>query len=423
MAQVAKAPLGPAVSREDLVARARAMAPRLAERAKACEEERRLPEESVKELKDAGLFRLVKPKAFGGYEMHLNTLVDVAFELGRGCASTAWVAGVVGIHDMLVAGFPVEAQEEVWGDGNEDRLVTTGWSAKHTDVRRVDGGYLVSGRWEFSSGCHFGAGVLVRAMVPPSEPRGSPEHRLFLLLRDAGEYLIHDDWRTSGLRGTGSEDIEATEAFVPERRSILYDELSRMDPRDLQGAGAHDGPLYRIPMSTYFAFCLPGSLIGSAQGALDHSIERLKVRTGLFGKKIGEGQAIHVRLAEVSAKIDAARYLVRHAIDEMVDLAERWEMPSLLRRATWRRNCAYSGVLACQAVSTLFHHGGAPGIFDDDPLQRHFRDVTTGATHVGTDFDTHGENYGKVALGLSTDGDILQTSAGIGLSRTPTKST
>lgn len=405
-------------ARDDLIERARSLAPKLAERAVACEAARRLPEESVRELKEAGLFKVVKPKDFGGYQMHLNTLVDAAFELGRGCASSAWVMGVVGIHSMLLAGFPLESQEEVWGDGVEDRLVSTGWSIKRTDVRHVDGGYLVSGRWEFSSGCHHGAAALVRAMVPAVKEGGAPEHRIFLLLRDAGEYKIHDDWRTSGLKGTGSEDIEADQVFVPERRSVLYDDISRLDPRDLQGAGIHREPLYRIPMPSYFAFCLPGALMGSAQGALDHSIERLKSRKGLFGKSVGEEQTVQIRLGEVSAKIDAARYLVRNTLDEMMFLAEQWQIPSLLQRATWSRNCGYSAVLSSEAVSSLFLHGGAHGIFDDDPVQRHFRDVTAGSNHIGTDFDRQGGNYGRAVLGLSTDEELLRTT-GVGLVQKP----
>ncbi|MBW2426821.1 MAG: hypothetical protein JRG86_21445 [Deltaproteobacteria bacterium] len=392
----------PEMTDAELVEQARAMVPKLRERAAAVERLGCLPEETMAELRAARLFRTLQPKAFGGFEKDFGVMVDVALELGRGCASTAWVYQNLAMHELLLGFFPREAQEEFWGRG-EDRLVSTAWAATHASARPVDGGgYRISGHWHFASGILNNEGVVVMAPVEGREiAPGVAERRFFLLDRDLGDYEIQRVWNVIGLRGTGSEDVASDEIFIPEHRSLSAARASiHGDEVVLQGEGVHSSTFYRVPLWSWFPMTIPPAIIGAAQGGLEHMIERLSDRTDLFGNKLAEREGVKRRLAEASAKIDAARLLLRRDLAEMAELAEAWELPSVERRGVWRRDAAYTAILAFEATGLLFYRGGAHGIDSDDLLARAYRDVGAGATHVSCDFDVAGEIYGEAAQGL-----------------------
>src|SRR5690242_6484354 len=196
----------------DLLDRARSMAPALRERAFAAENARRVPEETMRELKQAGLFRALQPKAYGGFEIDPQVFLEIGMIIGSASPSTGWVYSVVGVHNWQLALMPKQAQDDVWGE-DQDTLISSSYTPRG-QIEIVDGGYRVNGRWSFSSGCDHSQWVILGGVA--TEPDGTIRRLCFLLPRS--DYRIDDVWHVIGLRATGSNDIVVEDAFVPEYR-------------------------------------------------------------------------------------------------------------------------------------------------------------------------------------------------------------
>jgi len=390
----------PEPSDTELLERARALLPCLRERALRCEEQRRLPAESLAEIGAAGLWRVLQPRRFGGLERDYALMAEIAYELGRGCGSTGWVYQNLCSHQLILGFFPLEAQREFW-ETDPAALASTGWASKHSRAVPVDGGYRLTGRWEFSSGVHHARGVLVLAPIEGREiAPGIAERRIFLLHKER-EAKVVEVWDVVGLCGTASDDVSAEDVFVPAHRSLSLAAANRHGERvELQGSGVHSSTFYKIPFFTWFPFTVAPALVGVAQGGLEHTLERLRTRTNLFGQKLGQNAAVQVRLATASAKIDSARLLIERSLREMAEIANREEVPSVALRGRFRRDAGYAAVLAYEAVGSLFYRGGAHGIFRSDALARAYHDVGAGATHLGADFDLSSEIWAQAIQGL-----------------------
>ena len=389
---------------EELVARARALVPALRERAERCEAARRVPEESIRELKQAGLFRILQPRAFGGYELDFTTYVRVAIELGRGCASTAWVYENNSMHQLILALFPAETQKELWGSGDarrDARIASTGWSPRRTRAVPADGGYVLDGHGEFASGSLNCDLDLLLAPVERGNAKGPPEMRLFLLDHDAGEYEIVDTWHAMGLKGTASNDIVVRELFVPEHHTLAWADANRTPEQGVrvQGAGVHESVWHRVPVWDWMGWTVAPALIGAARSALEATVERLETRTNLFREKLADTQAVQLRIADVAARVDAAEALILRDVEETERLYGAWQAPTVLQRAGWRRNQAFTSRLLLEAIESLLYRGGAHGIHAGDRVERAYRDIGAGVTHVGCDWDVWGRVYGLALLG------------------------
>ncbi len=388
----------------ELLARARALVPLLAERAARCEELRRVPDESVAELQRAGFFRILQPRAMGGLELDFASYVRVAIELGRGCASTAWVYENNAMHQLILALFPEETQRELWRSGDpakDARIASTGWSPKRVSALPADGGYLLDGQWEFASGSLNCELDLLLAPVDRGKPSGPPEMRLFLLDRAKGEYEILDTWHAMGLKGTGSNDIRVNRQFVPEHHSVAWADVNRTPERGvrLQGAGLHESVWHRVPVWDWMGWTVAPALIGAARSALEATVARLETRTNLFREKLADTQSVQLRIADAAARIDAAETLLLRDIEETERLYGAWQAPSVFQRATWRRNQAFTAKLLLEAIESLLYRGGAHGIKSGDRVERAYRDIGAGVTHVGCDWDVWGRVYGLALLG------------------------
>src|SRR6185437_15634358 len=211
----AAASLSAGIATDDWVERARALIPALKERSDQATAERRIPAETIAELREGGFFRVVQPKRHGGLELDPRVLFDIQMTLAEGCMSTAWVYGVVAVHPFQLALFDARAQRDVW-DKNPDVLVSSSYQPVGK-VERAEGGFVLSGRWGFSSGCDHCDWVLLGAMIPPPSPNDPPDMRTFLLPRS--DYRIVHDWNVFGLQGTGSHGIVVEKAFVPDYRT------------------------------------------------------------------------------------------------------------------------------------------------------------------------------------------------------------
>ena len=378
---------------------ARALVPQLRARAPLAEELRRVPDDSVAELKRSGLMRLMQPRRVGGSECDWVAMIDVSSELARGCGSTAWNWANWAVHHWMLALWPARCQDEIWG-ADPDVLIASSLVFPAGKARRVDGGYRLSGRWPFSSGVDGSLWDMLGGVVE-GEP---PEYRLFAV--PSSEYAVIDNWRVMGLRGTGSKDVEVKDAFVPEHRTVAVD--STKGGATHPGAAVNPGPLYRVPFVAGLSHMLTGIPLGIAQGAYDTFLEGLRGRVSRYsGKSLADLAAVQMRIAEAGASLDAARVLLRHDCLEAQAIAERGEAPDLLARATWRRNGAFAAQLAQRAMDIVFKASGGTALFDERGVERSFRDFNAANAHISMIWDAQAATYGRVALGLAPDNPTL----------------
>ena len=377
------------IGRDELLGRAADLVPVLAERALVTEQLRRIPEETVKDLVGGGLLRIANPTRHGGFDLDYDTVIEVGALLGRGCGSTAWCYTIWSSHNWLLGLFPERAQEEYFGP-SPDVMSSSAFNPTGK-AEKTSGGYRLSGRWDFSSGCDAGSWALLAAFTP--------EHGPGLFLVPRGDYRIDDTWFVSGLKGTGSKDIVVEQpVFVPEHRFLSY---HAMGTATTPGRAIHHRPSYQLPAFCVLPFNLAAPLLGIAQGAVDGFEHRMRTRlSAVGGQKMVDRVNIQSRLAEATAEVDCAHLLMRHDLQEMLTRAARGEMPILEARVRYRRDHAYIAKLAVQAVDRLFEVSGGHALFDASPIQRAHRDVHAGSHQVALLWDTYAEQYGRVRLGL-----------------------
>ena len=375
----------------ELLHRAAALTPVLRRRADLAEELRRVPDETVGDVLATGLHRIGVPRKYGGLDVSYALALDVAAELGRGCPSTSWCYGLWAAHAWLVGYWPIQAQQEVFGE-NPDTLLSSSLNPGKSTCEPVQGGYVLSGRWEFSSGCDHAGWVML----------GAPnigERNWALLPRS--DFEIVDTWYVSGLRGSGSKDIVAKGAFVPCHRIL---DVNAAGNGDWTGWELHGQSRYRVPIGTLLGWDLVGPMIGIAQGMIDEFTARLEGTSG-SGRTV-DSPAVHTRLAQASAETDAALKVMQQDIREILRKGAEGESFSPLERARFRRDKAFAVQLCLQAVNRLFDISGGHGIFDSTPLQRFHRDAQAVAHRDGLVMDLGGRDYGRVALGLPPEGPI-----------------
>jgi 3-hydroxy-9,10-secoandrosta-1,3,5(10)-triene-9,17-dione monooxygenase len=379
---------------EDYLDRARALLPALRERALHAEQLRRLPDETFKEFQEAGLFRALQPKRYGGYELDPDTFYQAVMDIGTVCGSSAWVLGVVGVHNWHLALFPPQAQEDVWGEDTSVQLSTS--LAPTGTVERVDGGFRLRGRWSFSSGCDFCQWAVLGGNAPPLNEGEPPDLRAFLLPRR--DYTIEDTWHVMGLCGTGSKDLVVDDAFVPEYRTHSYrDAFYLRNP----GAAVNDAPLYRIPFGVIFPYALAAPAVGVALGALHTFREQTKTRVSVRDQgRVAEDPFIQFHLAEAAAEVDAARDRVLGNFAAMMRLLRAGQDIPLTQRARYRWDAAKVTDWSVRAVDRLFAASGGRGIFLNNPIQRAWRDVHAMRAHVGNNPERAAAVFGRAEFGL-----------------------
>src|SRR3984957_9528833 len=289
-----------------MIARAEALIPKLLDRAAGTEELRRLPPETERDLHDAGLFRIVQPKRVGGSEFDYVALVDCADMLGRGDASVAWNFANLASHHWMLAMFDSRAQDLVWKK-DADALIASSFIFPAGRARKAEGGYLLRGSWPFSSGVDSSEWNMLASVVWSEDDADGIEYRIFLL--NKGDYRIIDTWNATGLRGTGSNDVEVTDAFVPETMTVAVSDLAG---GPTPGSAVNPNALYALPVFSLFPYVLSGVALGNAQACLDDYVGHARHRTSTYNRaKVGDLQSTQIKIAEASAKIDAARLIMR----------------------------------------------------------------------------------------------------------------
>jgi len=381
-----------------MIARARALIPQLRERAPRTEALRRLPPETERDLHDAGLFRIVQPKRVGGAELDYVALVDCADALGRADASVAWNFANLSSHHWMLGMFDRRAQDRVW-DKDANVLIASSFIFPAGRATKVDGGYVLRGSWPFSSGVESCEWNMLASVVASDDEADGIEYRVFLLPRS--DYKIIDTWNATGLQGTGSNDVEVSDAFVAEPMTVAVADLAG---GPTPGSAANPNALYALPVFSLFPYVLSGVALGNAQACLDDYVELARHRASTYNRaKLGDLQSTQIKIAEASAKIDAARLIMRtNCIEAMAD-ARSGHVPDIAAKTRLRRDGAYAVNLCTEAVSLLFSASGARGLFTSGALQRQFRDAHAINSHIAFNFDAAGTNYGRVALGLPSE--------------------
>ncbi len=381
---------GPASTPDALLARARELAPILTSRIDEARALRRVPDSTIRDFVDAGFFRMLQPKEFGGLEVHPNTFFDVQIAIATGCASSAWVMSVLAVHAWQLALFPRQAQEDVWGASLDARIASS--YAPTGKVEVVDGGYTLSGSWSFSSGCDHADWIFLGGMVPTAK---GPQMRTFLVPRS--DFEITDNWHVAGLVASGSKDIEVAGAFVPEHRTHrLVDGFTGRSP-GLQG---HDAPLFRLPFGQVFVRSVSSSIIGCLEGALDAylTVARAKV-TASTGSAVKLDPDSQMVCAEGLATLEGVKAVLHRSFDEMMACAVAGESIPLERRVLYRFESARAVRQCLNAVDDLFTTSGGRSLFSASPMQQHFQDAHAIAQHFANKPGGPGRNLGGVLLG------------------------
>lgn len=393
----------PRLTYDQVMANARDLVPILEKRAAATEELRRLPDETMEDLYDAGLLRIYTPAAYGGLELEWPALPEAARIVGRVCPSTAWIIAVVGGHTAICGRFPKALQDEIFADGPDQLFVTA--SAQTTGrITAADGGYRLNGVWRFASGSDHGNWMMVNGEI--HDAAGKKTGRNIRAICRAEEVEIVDTWHVAGMKGTGSKDLKFNDLFVPEHHTVDQPTNFQAGP---PGAPVHPNCyLYDVPFAPYFSSWLLGPVIGCTEGAYDSYLAATKGRVGsMTASTVAQIHTVQERIAESFCELDAARALY--------DKHNRF----LHERGAARRNIkvdefiesgrerTYIGRLCFNSISRLVRQMGAVGIFDTNPVQRHFRDMNVMQSQLALNWDVHMLNFGRRQLGLPTGMDRL----------------
>ncbi|GGS42504.1 MULTISPECIES: acyl-CoA dehydrogenase family protein [Actinokineospora] len=378
--------------REELVQRAAKLAPLLQKHANWSEENRRLHDEVVEAMADAELFKLRRPKRYGGFEADTRTLVDVAAELARGDASASWVSSVYTIPGWMACLFPDEVQDEVFATPDTRICGTLSPSAM---AAPADGGVVVTGKWQFISGAHHAHWQEVIAIFMP--PEGEPYPIMALV--PISDLLIVDDWYTSGLKGTGSVSTVAKDLFIPQQRVVPL-------PAVLQGQSASRGnagsAIYNAPLLPVAAASSVGTALGMGRAARDVFLRRLPNRKITYTAYESQREAplTHLQVAEATMKLDQAEFHA-HRLTDLVDGkcvdGTEWKLEE---RARARADLGAVVRLSKEAVDIFASASGGSSIYSDIPIQRIARDVAAVNLHALMHPNTNAELYGRVLCGL-----------------------
>lgn len=380
----------PIPSEAELVARAEAMIPWLREKADSVEKARMVSRETIQAFQDAGFFRILQPKRWGGYEMNPNVLNKVLMELARGCPSSAWNVTVLGLHPFEVGLLDQRCGDELWGQ-DDSRLVSSSYAPFGT-VTAVDGGYVLNGEWLTSSGCdHANGGAFLGGRV---EESGETVFRSFWV--QVGDFEIVDDWHVVGLAGTGSKKLVVKNIFVPDYRTHIIAAYGEETHGQVEN-------LYKMPFFYVFYAAISSVIVGMARGMEDLYIEHMVPRQNLnqaVGAAVND-PFIRSRLGEASAKILAAASRILHNTDEAWAYVSQGKLVPLDVRVRHFATNQFTGGDCFDAAHMIFKKTSTRGVWLSNPMQRQLRDILVGANHITQNQDNIGDLLGGYLLGNS----------------------
>lgn len=373
-----------------LLERARALIPRLAARAPEAAASRQLPAETIAEYRAVGILRILQPRRFGGRQGRFSLFSQIVEELTYGCASSAWVYAVLAEHQWIIACYPEQAQIDVWG--NNPAAVASSSLAPRAAAAPAPGGWRLSGRYTFSSGCDFAHWAIIGAFLGEM---GDPRCVAYVLIPLADLEIV-DDWQVLGLRGTGSKSLVLRDVFIPEHRVVMVADLHS---GNTPGALVHPQyPVVRAPRGFLVSYSLPTVAIALGRRALEVACRALAGRVSRGVTRLAQSEVVQMALGEAAAAIDTATLLLhtgRDASTEAVSAGRPIGEADALRA---RRDMVYAQHQAAAAVARLCELCGARWLYDSDPLQEIRRDLDTILTHHAASRQAAMAPYGHLLL-------------------------
>lgn len=366
----------------------RAILPRLAATTDESDRLRRLADDAADALRGSGLARMITPKQFGGLELSPSAHIWACAEIANVCSAASWVLMVCVAHDYIIGRFPEECQREVY-EGDADNLVA-GSLAPGGTIDRAAGGWCLTGRWMFGSGCDHSPWFILGAKV--AKP-GADDHLIHHVMVPRADVELVDTWYTLGMRGTGSKDLVVNDAFIPEHRTVpTFPTFLGLSPHA-------KAPTYRLSVYSGLPAMLSGSVLGMAEAGLKAFVDATSTRTNPYGIAKAKSPLMQQRVAEASAEVAAARRLLDHMCDRFDALMAADKPPmSAEDRIQMRWDAAYVVELSRRAIDRLYAASGALGLYEGNPVYRAFRDISTACHHAVVDFDTVSSLMGQFRL-------------------------
>jgi alkylation response protein AidB-like acyl-CoA dehydrogenase len=374
----------------DPVDRARELAPTLRAFADDAERERRLPEPAAQAMARAGLYRTAAPRSVGGFECEPEVQIETIEAIAAVDGSTGWNL-MIGIEVM---GFLGATLEPAFGAAlfADPDLIVSGALNPVGVATRVEGGYRVNGQWPFASGCHnahyFWGQCQVRDADGNPPAPGEPALREALIPRD--EFEILDTWRVSGMRGSGSHDVQATDVFVPDERmtAVLFEPTRET------------GVLFRLPPFSRLAYNKVGVSTGIARSAIDQFVELASTHSRrAVGATLRERADVQIAVADADTRLGSARAFVLDAVGAVWQAVAEGRDPTTPERARVHLACSNAATQSIRAVDLVCGVAGTKAIFESSPLERCQRDVRVVPQHI-TVAPQWNANAGRVLLGL-----------------------
>ena len=378
-----------AAAPNDMLAAAVALQPTIRDFADETEQMRQCPPALVDILHEHRMFDMILPKKYGGLETDIPTMVRVLEELAVADGSTSWAVGIGCGTSIISAAMPEATARDVF----KPRVVTGGAQAPNGRAVPVDGGFRVSGRWGFASGCTHcswlvGGTLIMDGDAPRMLDGGMPDWRTMLF--PMSDIEIIDTWHVSGLRGTGSRDMEVKDVFVPNERAISLIDAHRYV----------DGPTYRFPVLGFLALTIAPIPLGIARRAIDELLMLAgnKMPMGTM-HKLRDRSVVQYEIAQAEAKLRSARAWLYEITGQMWDQCVRGDEVSMYDRAMLRSACAHAAVESSRAIDTAYTLGGGTSIYETSVLQRCMRDGHAATQHVMLAPQNY-ETAGRLMLGL-----------------------
>lgn len=380
---------------EALLQAARDLQPVLLERAAQARAQRKVPDATIADFHAAGFFKILQPEQFGGYAMDPQVFYAVGLEVAQACMSSAWVLGVVAVHNWQLALFDDQAAQDVWGE-DPSVLISSSY-APVGKVKPVDGGFMLSGRWSFSSGSEHCKWAFLGAVVPtPEEPFNMANYRTFLVPIE--DYEIVDNWDTVGLQGTGSHDVVVKDAFVPEHRTHkVIDGFHCDNP----GNAVNQAPLYRMPFMQVFVRAVCTASLGALEGSLQSYQEVMKTRVAGPVPMRNDPRARQLA-AEVKSDIEQMKLVMYRNFDEMMSCTRDGSVIEIEDRVRYRYDSAVVADRCVELSGRMLKAIGSGGIRNgNEVLSRHL-DILASQAHVANNSTPFAINMGGVLIGEDT---------------------
>lgn len=380
-------------SEAELIERARAVGQVLAKNTAQTERDRRAHEDNIDAIAKAGLFRLMVPKRYGGYERNVRSHLDVTATLAEYCGGTAWVAALTNVCAWFTSLFPKRAQDDVFGTNPDARVA--GVFSPSGDTRRVEGGLIVSGKWYWSSGSLHADWVVVGVLEHDANGAFVGQ---YLALLPRSDINIEDTWYTVGMRGSGSNCVVAKEIFVPDHRLLNIQAAVQGEyPTEFKEESA-----YRAAFVPIAALVLIGAQLGIGRAALKYVIEKAPQRAIAYTSftKQSDSVMFQAQVAEAAMLIDTAHLHAYRAADDIDQAALRGEKLDYLTRARVRADTGLVANKVTEAMNILISAHGAGSFAEASPMQRMWRDSNTAARHAIVMPAVAMEVYGKALLNV-----------------------